>query len=125
MTETKQRRFPGPDHPISVQRGGAPVTATFDGTVVAATSRALLLDEADYGTVYYFPREDVDPAFLTPSDHTTYCPYKGDCSYFTLHTEGRTEADVAWSYEQPYEAVAEIAGHIAFYPDKVDVTVMD
>ena len=125
MTETKQHLLPGPDHPIRVLPGGAPVTATIGGTVIASTSRPLLLEEATDLPVYYFPREDVEFAGLTRTDHQTHCPYKGDCSYFTVTAGENVGTNAAWSYEQPYDAVSEIAGYIAFDPDQVDVNVMD
>ena len=69
--------------------------------------------------MFYFPREDVNRALLQKNEHVSYCPYKGDCSYFSLVLNGEQEANVAWSYEMPYNAVVAIKDHLAFYPDKV------
>jgi uncharacterized protein (DUF427 family) len=122
MSEASRPRLtPGPDHPITITASDVPVTATLDGVVVATSTHALVLAEASYPPVYYFPREDVVAGAFTPTDHETYCPYKGECSYFTVAAGSRTETNAAWSYERPYDAVAEIAGHVAFYPDRVEV----
>lgn len=122
MSQTSRPHLiPGPDHPITITTSQAPVTASLDGVVVASSERALVLAEASYPPVYYFPREDVALEHFTSTDHETYCPYKGECSYFSVEAGGRSETNAAWSYERPYDAVAEIADHIAFYPDKVTV----
>lgn len=122
MTE-KQVLIPGPDHPITVTPSGSTVTVAFDGRVIAETDRALVLQEASYPPAYYLPLDAVDPAVLESTSHASYCPFKGDASYYSLR-HGDTVADNAvWSYVTPYDAVSEIAGHVAFYPDKVDITV--
>jgi uncharacterized protein (DUF427 family) len=79
-----------------------------------------VLREAAYMPVYYLPRADADMSLLARSDHTTYCPYKGDCSYYSIPAAGENATNAVWTYETPYEAVAAIAGHLAFYPDRVD-----
>jgi uncharacterized protein (DUF427 family) len=116
----KQIKVPGPDHPISIQRNPAHVVVSAAGRVVADTGNALTLLEADYPAVQYIPREDVDFSQLERTDHATYCPYKGDCSYYSVPAGGRKSINAAWSYENPFPAVAQIRGHVAFYPDKVD-----
>src|SRR5438093_2020485 len=116
----KQIRIPGPDHPISIQRNPARVVVSVAGRVVADTRNALTLREADYPAVQYIPREDVDLSQLERTDHATYCPYKGDCSYYSIHAGGKKSVNAVWTYEDPYPAVAQIKGHVAFYPDKVD-----
>jgi uncharacterized protein (DUF427 family) len=121
MTD-KPIKIPGPDHPITIAPFEGKVVVRADGKVVAETSRALALKEASYPTVYYIPRSDAEMATLTPSDHETYCPYKGDASYFSLPT-GESGENGVWSYETPYAAVAEIKDHLAFYPDKVQIEV--
>jgi uncharacterized protein (DUF427 family) len=112
---------PGPQHPITVEPAPGRVTVQVAGTPVADTSSALALQEAGYPVVYYVPLADVRSAVLKPSDHTTYCPYKGDASYYSLATPNGEVADAAWYYTEPYPAVAEIAGHVAFYANKVDI----
>jgi uncharacterized protein (DUF427 family) len=113
-------KVPGPDHPITVQPNPRRVRVVFNGKVVADTSRALSLEEANYPAVLYVPREDADMSAFVPTQHQTHCPYKGDASYFTLEANGKTAENAVWSYETPFPAVATIADHLAFYPDRVD-----
>ena len=116
----KQIKLPGPDHPISIERNPARVVVSVADHVVADTRNALALREADYPTVQYIPREDVDLTQLERTDHATYCPYKGDCSYYTIPAGGKKSVNAVWSYEDPFPAVGQIRGHVAFYPDRVD-----
>jgi uncharacterized protein (DUF427 family) len=116
----KKVKLPGPDHPISIQRNAARVLVSAAGRVVADTRNALTLREADYPAVQYIPREDVDFSQLERTDHATYCPYKGECNYYTIPAGGEKSVNAVWSYEDPYPAVAQIKGYVAFYPDKVD-----
>jgi len=119
MTE-KQVKLPGPDHPISIQRNPARVVVSVAGRVVADTRNALTLREAAYLPVQYIPIEDVDSAQLERTNHATYCPYKGDCSYYSVPTGGKKSVNAVWSYEDPFPAVVQIGGHVAFYPERVD-----
>jgi uncharacterized protein (DUF427 family) len=116
-------REPTAEHPITVEPTGRHVTVRVNGEVVAETDAALTLQESTYPAVQYVPLADVTAAALSRSDTSTYCPYKGDASYYDVTAAGDTVADVIWTYEQPYPAVASIAGHVAFYPDKADVVV--
>ena len=113
-------KLPGPDHPITITPNPKRVRVTFAGQVIAATNRALTLQEARYRPVQYVPRDDARMALLTRTEHATHCPYKGDASYYTIEAGGRRSENAVWSYENPYPAMAEIAGHLAFYPDRVD-----
>ena len=113
-------KIPGPDHPITVAPAGGRVRVTLNGRTVADTTRALVLKEASYKPVFYIPRADADHSLMQKTAHTTHCPYKGDASYYTITADGRVAQNAVWSYETPYPAVAEIAGHLAFYPDRVD-----
>lgn len=114
---------PGPEHPITVTPNPRRVTVRAGDRTIADTTRALELQEASYPAVQYVPREDVDMSALEPSDAQTYCPFKGDASYFSVRTGDGLLRDAVWSYEHPHDAVPEIAGHLAFYPDKVEITV--
>jgi uncharacterized protein (DUF427 family) len=115
---------PTASHPITVEPTGKRVTVRVNGELVADTDEALTLQEATYPAVQYIPLGDVVAERLKPSDTETYCPFKGDASYYHVVTEtGQTVDDAIWTYEKPYPAVAAIAGHVAFYPDKADVTV--
>jgi uncharacterized protein (DUF427 family) len=119
MTE-KQIRVPGPDHSIAIEPNPARVVVSLAGRVVADTRAALVLREASYPAVHYIPREDVDMSLLERTNHATYCPYKGDCAYYSIPVGGARSVNAVWTYETPYGAVSEIAGHLAFYPDRVD-----
>jgi uncharacterized protein (DUF427 family) len=114
---------PTAEHPITVAPTGRHVTVQVNGTVIAETDDALTLRESDYPAVQYIPMRDVAEPSLVCSDTTTYCPYKGDATYYHVNVAGQTVEDVIWTYGQPYPAVGAIAGHVAFYPDKADITV--
>ena len=116
----KPIKIPGPDHPITVTPNPARIRVTVAGRIIAETSNALTLREAAYPGVQYIPRQDVDMSQLESSTHTTYCPYKGECSYYSIAAGGDRTVNSVWSYEAPYAAVAEIKDHLAFYPDRVD-----
>ncbi len=116
----KTVKIPGPDHPITIEHNGNRIMVKIAGRVIADTRDALTLDEAHYPAVQYIPRKDVDMTLLSPTDHTTYCPYKGDASYFSIPLGGERSINAVWSYEAPFAAVAEIRDHLAFYPDRVD-----
>jgi uncharacterized protein (DUF427 family) len=116
-------KVPGPDHPITITPAQGTVTVCFAGQVVAETHKALTLKEANYPPVFYIPREDARMPHFTATEKRTYCPYKGDCSYFTLQAGGELAENAVWSYAEPYQSVQAIAGHLAFYPDKVEIKV--
>jgi uncharacterized protein (DUF427 family) len=116
----KQIKVPGPEHPISIQRNPTRIVVSVAGRVIADTRNALTLREADYPPVQYIPSEDVDLSQLKRTDHTTYCPFKGDCNYYSIPAGGKKSVNAVWTYEDPYSAVAQIKGRVAFYPDRVD-----
>ena len=120
MSEAKPIKIPGPDHPISVERNTGRVVVSVAGRAIADTHEALTLREAHYPPVQYIPRKDVDMNLLVRTQRTTYCPYKGDACYFSIPLGGERSIDAVWSYEAPYDAVAEIKDYLAFYPDRVD-----
>ena len=113
-------KLPGPDHPITITANRNRVRVIFAGQTIADTTRALTLAEASYKPVQYIPRDDVKMDLLTPTSHASHCPYKGDASYFSIETAGRRSENAVWCYEQPFPAMAEIAGYLAFYPNRVD-----
>jgi len=115
-------KIPGPDHPIAIAPAPGQVTVSFNGHIIARTRAALSLREASYPEVLYVPRSDADMGTLERTDHLTYCPYKGDCNYFTIAAGGEHAQNAVWTYEAPYEAVAQIKDHLAFYPDRVAIT---
>jgi uncharacterized protein (DUF427 family) len=118
---TREQRIPGPDHPITIAPTDQRFVVRAHGKVVADSSATLTLSEAAYPPVQYFPLADVDEAVLRPSSSSTYCPYKGDASYYSIAVADGEIDDAIWTYTEPYPAVAEIAGHVAFYPDRVDI----
>jgi uncharacterized protein (DUF427 family) len=120
VTERKVLQ-PSDEHPITVRRTGGRVVIRRGDAVVVDTRDALTLQEASYPAVQYVPRKDVELSLLERSQHTTYCPFKGDAAYFSLPDV----PNAVWSYEAPYPAVAEIQDHLAFYPQHVDVEVLE
>jgi uncharacterized protein (DUF427 family) len=119
--DTKVVKLPSPEHPISIMKNPSRVVVTAGGKVLADTSNALTLGEAKYPAVQCIPRRDVDMAALVRSTHTTYCPYKGDCVYYSLAEGGEQAANAVWRYEAPFDPVAMIKDHLAFYPDRVEI----
>jgi uncharacterized protein (DUF427 family) len=118
-------RIPGVDHPITVEPTTEHVVVRSGGQVVADTKAALRLAEASYPPVYYVPLADVDESLLRPSASHTYCPFKGDASYYDVVTVSGEVRDAIWTYKQPYPAVGDIAGHVAFYPHLVEITITE
>ncbi|HEY1735362.1 MAG TPA: DUF427 domain-containing protein [Methylovirgula sp.] len=113
--------MPGPDHPITVARLQKHVVVSADGHKIADTRDALSLREANYPAVVYIPRKDVDLSLLKKTDHASYCPYKGDASYFNVPLAGARGENAVWSYETPHPAALAIKEHLAFYPDRVKI----
>ena len=118
--ETKSMKVPGPNHPISIEPNPARVTVSVAGRTIADTRGALTLREASYAPVQYIPKQDVDMTLLERTAHQTYCPYKGNCSYYSIPLGGERSVNAVWTYEAPYSAVVAIKDHVAFYPDRVD-----
>jgi uncharacterized protein (DUF427 family) len=116
----KTVKIPNSEHPITIERSRSRLRVTVNGRVVADTTRALTLRESDYPPVQYVPRDDVDMSQLERSDNQSYCPYKGDAAYYSVTAGGGRSKNAAWTYEAPYDAVAEIKEYLAFYPDRVD-----
>lgn len=115
---------PTAEHPITVEPTDGHVVVRVGDTVVADSRSALTLQEATYPAVQYIPMADVDQSVLRRTETATYCPFKGDASYYSVETPaGERAEDAIWTYEKPYPAVAEIADHVAFYPDRATVTV--
>ena len=116
----KTAKIPGPDHPITIEANPGRVVVIVGGRAIADTRDALTLREANYPAVQYIPRKDVEMSLLSRTDHETYCPYKGDCTYFSIRLGGIERANAAWTYEAPYAAVERIKAYLAFYPHRVD-----
>ena len=118
--KNKEIRIPGPDHPITISPAEGKVRVTVNGIIVAESARALRLEEKGYPPAYYLPRSDADMSLLVPSEHFTYCPYKGDCAYYSIPVGGAKSEHAVWTYEKPYEAVADIQEHLAFDRSRVE-----
>jgi uncharacterized protein (DUF427 family) len=119
-TTARTVRIPGPDHPITIERNPRRVVVKVGDRVIADTRDALVLREASYPAAQYIPRRDADMALLERTDHATYCPYKGECSYYSIPLGGDRTINAVWTYEHPYDAVSAIRDHLAFYPTRVD-----
>ena len=116
----KTMKIPSVEHPITIEPSATRVRVVVGGRVVADSKAALTLRESDYPPVQYLPREDVDMSLLERTDNESYCPYKGEASYYSIPLGGARSANAIWTYEAPYDAVASIKDHVAFYPDRVD-----
>ena len=122
---SKPIKIPGPDHPMTITPTKGRVTATVNGKRIADTGEALTLKEAAYPPVQYIPRKDVDMTQLQRSAQRTYCPYKGECSYYSIPAGGVRSVDAVWSYEAPHAAASAIREYLAFYPERVDAIEID
>ena len=116
----KPIKLPSAEHPITIEANPKRVIVTVAGRVIADSRHALTLREAAYPAAQYIPRADVDMTLLQRTDQVTYCPYKGDCAYYSIPLGGARSANAVWTYEAPYAAVGAIKDHLAFYPDRVD-----
>lgn len=124
MTQAaRQMRVPDESHPIAIAPNGETVEVRFAGRLIARSGRALRLTEASYAPVLYIPREDVEMTALKRHDDTSYCPFKGDANYYDIASGDETAEKAVWTYEAPYEFVAAIKDHLAFYPGKVEIRV--
>ena len=119
-SKAKEIKIPGPDHPITISPPEGKVRVTVAARIVAESTRALRLEEMGHLRVNYLPRSDADMSLLVRTTHYTYCPYKGDCTYYSIPIGGTKSEYAVWTYEKPYEAVAEIREYLAFYPSRVD-----
>jgi uncharacterized protein (DUF427 family) len=119
----REMKIPGPDHPITVERSDDRVIVRAGGSTLADSTATLVLREANYPPVRYIPLTDVDETLLASSDTSTYCPYKGDASYRSIAALPGQGEDAVWFYHEPYAAVEPIRDHVAFYPDRVELTI--
>ncbi len=112
-------KIPDETHPITISPVPNTVRVLFEGHEIADSDDVLVLKEANYPPVYYFPRDDVRMVFLRRTDKVTHCPYKGDASYFTIYRDANVVENAVWSYEDPFPAVGQIGNRVAFYPEHV------
>jgi uncharacterized protein (DUF427 family) len=118
-------KIPGLHHPITIEPAAERVTVRAGGRVIADSTSALVLREAKLPPVYYVPLDDVDASAIARSSSISHCPYKGDASYYDVVTDTGTIGDAVWEYQHPYDAVGEIAGHVAFYPSRVQISTAE
>lgn len=118
-------KTPGPDHPITLTPAPQRWRVAYQGHVIADTGDAIVLQEAAYAPVVYFPRHDVSMEYMSRTERSTHCPYKGDANYYTVLMNGHIAENAVWTYEQPFPAMTPIEGRLAFYPDKVEVYQVD
>jgi uncharacterized protein (DUF427 family) len=118
-------QLPGPDHPITLTPAATRWRAKFAGHVIADSDSAIVLQEADYPAVVYFPRADVAMEYMSRTERSTHCPYKGDASYYTVLMDGQFAENAVWTYELPYPAMEPIAERVAFYTTKIEVYAVD
>lgn len=111
-----------PDYAVDIAPAGTRVRVEYAGRTIAESDHALLVKETRHADVFYLPRTDVDMSLFTATQHSTFCPFKGHASYWTLKIEDAEESDVVWSYEKPYDEVAGLKGYMSFYTDRVQVT---
>ena len=116
----KSIKVPGPDHPITMQLNSSRVVVSVGNRVIADSRNVLTMREASLPAVQYIPRKDVDMSLLQRTDRATYCPYKGDCAYYSIPAGGDRSVNAVWTYEAPYADVSAIKDHLAFYPSRVD-----
>ncbi|OQW50009.1 DUF427 domain-containing protein [Candidatus Raskinella chloraquaticus] len=108
------------DHPITITPYPQGVRVLFAGEVLAQTRRALALKEGSYPPVLYIPRDDVRMDLFRKTSNATHCPYKGEASYYSALTASKNSENAAWSYEKPFDQMAQIKEYFAFYPNRVD-----
>lgn len=118
-------KIPDESHPITITRSPNTVRVLFEGHEIADSDDVLVLKEASYPPVYYFPRDDVQMAFLRRTEKVTHCPYKGDANYFTIYRDAQLIENAVWTYENPYPSVGQIGDRVAFYPEHVEFQVGD
>ena len=111
-----------PDYAVAISQAVHAVVVKHDGLVIAESSNALLVEESRHKAVYYLPRSDVDMNLLTRTELSTYCPFKGHASYWSMNGNDQLE-NFVWSYEDPYPEVAEIKDTLSFYTDRVELII--
>ncbi len=114
---------PNAEHPIVIEPTGGRVRVRINGELIADSRDALTLRESTHRAVHYIPMADIATDKLQRSETTSYCPYKGDAGYYHVRADGHTVEDALWTYRRPFPAVAAIADHVAFYPDKVEIVI--
>jgi len=111
-----------PDYSVTCTPADGTLTVTYEGLEIARSTSALIVSETRHAEVFYLPQENVDLTMFIKTDHTTYCPFKGHASYWTLKFNSHLEENVVWNYEDPYPEVQELKGYLSFYTNKVQIS---
>ena len=114
-----------PEHRVDVEPNPMRVRVEFAGETIADSTRSLRVLESRHDPVVYVPREDLKQDRLEKTEHTTFCPFKGHASYYTIRVGDRVAENAIWSYEDPYDEVAELKDCAAFYVDRIDRLIED
>ncbi|HEX3860093.1 MAG TPA: DUF427 domain-containing protein [Stellaceae bacterium] len=113
-----------PEHKVDLLPDARRVRVTFAGTVIADSRAVVRCEETGHGPVFYFPEKDLRFDLMRPTEHKTYCPFKGDCSYWTIVVDAggdpKQAENAVWGYKAPYDEAMGLAGHYAFYDSRVD-----
>jgi uncharacterized protein (DUF427 family) len=109
-----------PEHRVDLYPDNRHVKVMFGGKVIADSASSLRVEETGHGPVHYVPAKDMSLSLLKKTEHTTYCPFKGTASYWTIEAGGKTAENAIWGYETPYDETSRLAGHYAFYGNRVD-----
>ena len=113
-----------PEHRVDLLPETRRVRVTFAGTVIADTSAAVRCEETGHEPVHYIPEKDMRLDLMRPTEHKTYCPFKGDCSYWTIEigsgADQRISENAVWGYRAPYDEAVGLAGHYAFYKSRIE-----
>ncbi len=108
-----------PDYEVRIGQAEKSVRVSISGEEIARSTVALLVAETRHADVFYLPRTDIRMELLVPTDHRTFCPFKGYASYWSYGDE----ENIAWSYEDPFEEVARLRNYLSFYPDRTTIEV--
>ena len=109
-----------PDYRVDFEQTAKRVRVRLGGQTVADSTDARIMLETRHTPVYYLPRADVRMDLAERTDHESFCPFKGEASYWTLVVGDQSAENAMWSYEQPFAEVAGIRDYMAFYGDRVD-----
>ncbi len=109
-----------PNYRVDLEPGPRRVRVVFNGETIADSGKALIVRETAHEPIYYFPRDDVRLELLERTEHHTFCPFKGNASYWTVRAGDRVAENAVWSYEDPFEEVAGLANYMSFYEEQVE-----
>lgn len=112
-----------PNHRVMATQSPRHVRVLLGDVLLADSRAAFLVEESGHDPVWYFPPNDVDEHHLTPTETSSYCPFKGHASYWSISVGGQSVPDAVWAYLAPFDECRALAGYYAFYPDQVRIEV--